>query len=109
VSFSGQTDIADSYGGKESHPDFRKPEFVKPLGGLNIAVIHGGRDRNCPVERAAEMVELMKQNGIPVRFWLDREAGHEPPRDPAVIAEYRSWLDAAVRADPGAKEQKKRG
>jgi len=94
--FSGHPDLGSRYAPGASHPDFRRPEFLKPLRGLNIAVLHGGRDRNCPVELTIELVALMKQQGIPVSFFLDREAGHEPPRDPAVIEKFRQWLEKAM-------------
>jgi predicted esterase len=97
AAFSGIPFAESQYAPGGGNPDFRKPEFLKPLSGMNIAVIHGGRDRNCPVEITADLVALMKRSGIPVLFLLDREAGHEPPRDPAVIAEYRRWLEAAVK------------
>lgn len=95
--FSGLPYAESSYAPGGGHPDFRRPEFLKPLSGMNIAVIHGGRDRNCAVELTADLVALMKRRGIPVLFLLDREAGHEPPRDPAIIEEYRCWLEAAIR------------
>jgi predicted esterase len=96
--FSGQPNITEFYAPEENHPDFRRQEFLKPLRGMNIAVIHGGRDRNCPVEITTALVAAMKRNGIPVRFFLDREAGHEPPRDPAILEEFRHWLETAIKA-----------
>lgn len=55
------------------------------------------RDRNCPVEIATDLVTLMKKNGIRLFYLLDPEAGHEPPKDPAVISQYRQWLGKAIR------------
>jgi predicted esterase len=94
--FSGHPDMASQYAPGEGQPDFRKAEFLEPLRGMNIIVVHGGRDRNCPVELTTDLVNIMKQRGIPVRLLLDREAGHEPPRDPAIIEECRRWLEAAL-------------
>jgi predicted esterase len=94
--FSGHPAMAGQYAPGGSHPDFRRPEFREPWQGLNIAVIHGGRDRNCPLELTVELVEAMKGEGIPVHFFLDQEAGHEMPRDPAVQQAYLNWLKAAL-------------
>jgi predicted esterase len=95
--FSGHPELAGKYAPGVDSPDFRRPEFLKPLRGANIAVIHGGRDRNCPVELTVDLVARMKRSGLTVHFLLDREAGHEPPRDPAIIEEYRRWLEAAIK------------
>ena len=95
--FSGHPELSSKYAPGVASPDFRRPEFLKPLRGANIAVIHGGRDRNCPVELTTNLVARMKRSGIPVLFLLDRQAGHEPPRDPAIIEKYRCWLEAAIR------------
>ena len=95
--FSGHPELASKYAPGAVSPDFRLPEYLKPLRGMNIVVIHGGRDRNCPVELTADLVRRMEGSGIPVLFLLDREAGHEPPRDPAIIERYRRWLEAAIR------------
>ena len=95
--FSGHPELASRYAPGAAAPDFRRPEFLKPLRGMNIAVIHGGRDRNCPVELTTDLVSIMKRHGVRVRFLLDPQAGHEPPRDPAVIEQYRNWLEKAIR------------
>ena len=95
--FSGHPELASKYAPGAVSPDFRKPEFLRPLKGMNIAVIHGGRDRNCPVELTTDLVSRMKRSGIPVLFLIDGEAGHGAPRDPAIIEKYRRWLEAAIR------------
>lgn len=98
--FSGHPNEGPEYAPEGEHPDFRRPEFLKPLRGKNIVVIHGGQDRNCPVELTVDLVDVMKRAGIPVLFLLDQEAGHEFPRDTAIRAQYTDWLEAAVREKP---------
>ncbi|HNR40497.1 MAG TPA: alpha/beta hydrolase-fold protein [Acidobacteriota bacterium] len=95
--FSGIPYPKGTFAPGEEPPDFRQPECLKTLSGMNIAVIHGGRDRNCPVELTTDLVARMKGIGIPVLFLLDEQAGHEPPRDPAIVEAYRRWLDEAIR------------
>jgi predicted esterase len=98
--FSGLPVVDSEYAGASTPPDFRRLENLTPLRGKNIVVIHGGRDRNCPVELTVDLVSLMTRAGIPVLFLLDKDAGHEPPRDPAIQAQYRNWVEAAVREEP---------
>lgn len=98
--FSGHPAMGGQYAPGGSHPDFLRPEFREPWRGMNLAVIHGGRDRNCPVELTQELVKAMKAQGIPVHFFLDEGAGHEMPRDPAVIQAYLNWLKAALANPP---------
>lgn len=95
--FSGLPHLGVEYGGEAPHPDFRKPEFLKPLRGKNIVVIHGAGDRNAPVEMTTEVVEKMKKAGVHVLFLLDKNAGHELPGDPAIQAQYLKWLNEAIR------------
>lgn len=98
--FSGHPDEGPEYAPEGTHPDFRRPESLEPLRGKNIVVVHGGRDRNCPVELTVDLVAAMKRAGIPVVFLLDKEAGHELPRDSAIRAQYLEWLEAAIRESP---------
>ncbi len=95
--FSGIPYPKGTFAPGEEPPDFRRPECLNALRGMNIAVIHGGRDRNCPVELTTDLVTRMQGVGISVLFLLDEKAGHEPPRDPAIVEAYRRWLDEAVR------------
>ncbi len=101
--FSGHPDQGSEYAPEGKHPDFRHAEYLKPLRGVNMVVLHGGRDRNCPVELTVELVSIMKGAGIPVLFLLDEKAGHEPPRDPAIQAQYLRWLEAAIQEKPGRR------
>jgi predicted esterase len=95
--FSGHPELASRYAPGAPAPDFRLAEFLKPLRHANIAVLHGGRDRNCPVELTRDLVAVMKRHGVRVRFFLDPKAGHEPPINPAILGQYRQWLEAALR------------
>jgi predicted esterase len=95
--FSGHPELASEYAPGVVSPDFRLPEYLNQLRGINLVVIHGGRDRNCPVELTVDLVRRMERSGLSVLFLLDPEAGHEPPRDPGIIEKYRRWLEAAIR------------
>jgi hypothetical protein len=101
--FSGHPDEGSEYAPEGKHPDFRRAEYLEPLRGVNMVVLHGGRDRNCPVELTVELVSIMKRAAVPVLFLLDESAGHEPPRDPAIQARYVEWLEAAIREKPDGR------
>jgi predicted esterase len=96
---SGEPALDPEYGGGTA-PDFRRPELLAPLRGKNVAVLHGGGDRNCPVELTRAVVAEMKSVGVRVLYLEDPGVGHEPPNDPAIRAQYLRWLEDAVRERP---------
>lgn len=75
--FSGQPDMANRWGILGGpHPNFLEDKYLKPFKDMPIFIFHGKKDRNCPFELAAQLVEKLKAAGARVEFHTEEEAGH---------------------------------
>ena len=81
--FSGHTRMGDI--------NFLEKKYLEPFKGVEIFIYHGGRDRNCPTEETLKIVELLKDVGARVDFYLEEEKGHDMP-SPKTLAAYYDWL-----------------
>ncbi len=91
--FSGQPDMANLWripGGP--HPNFLEDKCLAPFKDIPIFIFHGKKDRNCPFELAAQLVEKLKAAGARVEFHMEEEAGHSRPGE-NTIKLYHEWLE----------------
>jgi predicted esterase len=89
--FSGEPAIELSEKPGE-YPDFSNPKYLDRFKGMDIAIIHGKKDRNCPYEKTEDIAKKLESAGAKVLFLVDPEVGHSTPLDPAVIKAYLEWL-----------------
>ncbi len=88
--FSGSPNLASRWLGP-GHPDFTEPSMLAPFRGVPMFIVHGGRDRNCPVGETDELVENLRRSGAIVEYHREDDRGHEAPSD-SVRQRYRAWI-----------------
>jgi predicted esterase len=62
-----------------SAPDFHDPALLARFKGVEMFVVHGTEDRNCPFAETELMVAQLRDAGARVEFVVQRGRGHEGP------------------------------
>jgi predicted esterase len=94
--FSGDPNMANRWGiSGGPHPNFIEDKYLKAFKDIPIFVFHGKKDRNCPFELAAQVVEKLKAVGARVEFYTEEETGHSRPGS-ETIKLYHEWLKKII-------------
>lgn len=75
VVFSGHPNLPNYWLGK-GHPDFLKPEYLKPFKNIPVFIYHSKNDMNCPYDLTKQLVEKLIKAGAKVEFVTTTEGGH---------------------------------
>jgi dipeptidyl aminopeptidase/acylaminoacyl peptidase len=60
-------------------PDFRNPALMAGFKGVDMFVVHGTEDRNCPFAETEKLVASLREAGANVEFVAQPGRGHEGP------------------------------
>jgi dipeptidyl aminopeptidase/acylaminoacyl peptidase len=95
--FSGLPDPYESIKKRDKHPDFNDEKNLTKFAGKNIFIFHGKKDRNCPFEITDALVGKLEKAGVAVKYEVDENIGHNPPKNEKIIASYFRWLRSQVK------------
>ncbi|MBN2134245.1 MAG: prolyl oligopeptidase family serine peptidase, partial [Acidobacteria bacterium] len=95
--FSGIPNPYESINKSDDHPDFNEEKNLTKFKGKNIFIFHGKKDRNCPFEITDALAGKMEKAGVTVKYVVDENMGHNPPKDEKIIAAYFEWLRNQVK------------
>jgi predicted esterase len=63
----------------DSAPDFRDPALLARFKSVEMFVVHGTEDRNCPFAETEQLVARLREAGARVEFIVQPGRGHEGP------------------------------
>jgi predicted esterase len=94
--FSGHPSLAEEYFPGMGYPDFLKETYLAKFSGSNFIIFHGRKDRNTQFELTDEFVEKLRDAGVGVKYFIDENVGHRPPKDKGILESYDRWLADTV-------------
>jgi predicted esterase len=62
-----------------ANPDFRNPACLTAFKGVDVFIVHGTEDRNCPFAATERLAGNLTEAGAHVTFVVQRGRGHEEP------------------------------
>lgn len=93
--FSGDPGLATRYLGP-GQMDFLASGALKAFKGVHVFIFHGGKDRNCPVEKTRLLVRKLREAGARVEYHEEPDKGHDAP-GPETLAAFADWVRRMTR------------